>query len=63
MLLAQHAVVRGSGLEDDCTGYAAVEERVHQQGLQSTPCNKSTGRKDLEQLSLMGWGKSQPNDL
>jgi hypothetical protein len=58
MLLARHGVVRGSRLQDDRTGYAILEGHVHQQRLQSVPCNKSTSGKDLEDMSIMGWGKS-----
>lgn len=58
LLLPQHGLVRGSGFQDDRTGYAARGEHIHQQRLQSVSYNKSTSEKDLEETSIMGWGES-----
>jgi hypothetical protein len=59
MLVALHSAVRGSGFQDDCTEYAAIEERVGQQRLRQVHCNASSTGKEVEKESIMGWGRSR----
>ena len=63
MLLVRPGAVQATGPKDDFTGYAAVEERVQQQRLQSAHYNHSESNEDPEELSIMGWGKSRPSQL
>lgn len=62
-ILLARDVVRATGPKDEFTGYAAVEERVQQQRLQSARYNLPRSKEDLEELSIMGWGKSLPSRL
>jgi hypothetical protein len=56
MLLA-HGAVRGAGIQDDCVGYAAVEERVDQQRLRRVNYNTSLSNEEAKEQSIMGWGR------
>ena len=62
-ILLARDVVRATEPKDGFTGYAAVEERVQQQRLQSAHYNLSRSKEDSEELSIMGWGKSLPSRL
>ncbi|KAI4943949.1 hypothetical protein J4E91_009096 [Alternaria rosae] len=61
MLLVRPGAVRATVPKDEFTGYVAVEERVQQQRLQPVRYNHSESKEDLEDLSIMGWGKSRPS--
>jgi hypothetical protein len=58
IIVALRGVVRGLELQDDCAGYARFEEKIDQQRLRQVACNASTSDKDVEEDSIMGWGKS-----
>ena len=55
--LVAHGAIQGAGVQSDCIGYAAVEDRAGQQTLRQFECNASASNEEAVQQSIMGWGR------